>query len=105
MNLARLKMLEEFAHEAPDDPFNHYALALEYLAEEPQKAKRLFAHLLAHHPGYVPTYYHAGNLYWETGEPDRALEILRAGLVTAKAAGDRKAAGELQGLLDMLDHN
>ena len=102
MNLARLKMLEEFAREDPSDPFNLYALALEYQSFDPDKATSLFDQLLAQHPTYVPTYYHAGNFFLER-DSDKAIGILRRGKEHAIAANDRKAAGEIQSLLDSLE--
>ena len=103
MNLTRLKMLEQFVHDEPDDPFNLYALAIEYQAFDKAKATPLFDKLLTEHPDYIPTYYQAGNLFWENGEEEKALSVLRLGVSKAKAARDRKAAGELQSLIDAFE--
>ena len=52
----RIKQLEKFYEEDPLDPFNAYALALEYLHSEPQKSRLLFESLLQGHAEYLPTY-------------------------------------------------
>jgi tetratricopeptide (TPR) repeat protein len=67
MNEQRLKMLEKFLEEDKNDPFNLYALASEYLAEQPDKAISYFDHLLNDFSDYLPTYYHAAQLYVEQG--------------------------------------
>ena len=51
----RLEQLRQFAAEEPHDPFNHYALALEYLKTNPREAENLFEQLLQQHPEYLPT--------------------------------------------------
>jgi Tfp pilus assembly protein PilF len=99
MSSNRLKILEQFLQEEPHDPFNAYALALEYLSIDRAKAETLFAQLLAQHPDYIPTYYHAGNFFLSAGETERAIEVWRTGLARAKQAGDVKAMRELQEML------
>jgi tetratricopeptide (TPR) repeat protein len=103
MNLERLKILEDFAKEEPNDPFNLYALALEYLQVDSSKAGQLFDQLLTLHPGYVPTYYQAGNYYWEKGETRKAITILKTGLEKSRTVNDVKAHGELQVLIDLFE--
>jgi hypothetical protein len=103
MNLARLKMLEEFMKEEPGNPFNIYALALEYLGLDRARSGVLFEVLLSDHPRYVPTYYHAGNFYLEQGYTDKAFQIFTTGLEMARLAGDKKAEGEIRAMMDNLD--
>ena len=100
MNSDRLKWLEQYAVEDPGDPFPVYALALEWLRKDPAKAKQLFDKVLAHHPDYLPVYYHAGNLYITMGDIARGTEILETGILKTKASGDWKALAELQTLYD-----
>lgn len=57
MNSERIKLLEQYVEDDPNDPFNLYALALEYQKQNPAKAGKLFELLLAKHPDYLPTYY------------------------------------------------
>ena len=71
----RIAILEEFYKTEPNDPFNAYALALEYLNSNTSKAKALFEELLANHPTYVATYYHAAALFadLEENDPDQVI--------------------------------
>jgi tetratricopeptide (TPR) repeat protein len=91
-----LEQLEKFAQEDPDDPFNHYALALEYLKRDVNKAERLFEQLTIQHHGYVPTYYQLGHLYAEQGKVEQALSTFERGIVAAREAGDQKALREME---------
>ncbi len=103
MNTERIKMLEQFLKEDPSDPFNIYALALEYQHDNSQKAAGLFDILLNEHPNYLPTYYIAGGFYADQSKPERALEILRKGLVLARTQNDLGSARELQAAIQNLE--
>jgi tetratricopeptide (TPR) repeat protein len=89
------QLLEYLAHD-PDDPFNLYALALEYQKTDQQKALDLFEKLLAVHETYVPTYYHAGKLLIDMEEIDKAKAVLQKGIKVAEHQGDHKAVRELR---------
>lgn len=102
MNQDRIQLLEQFLQEDPTDPFNLYALGLEYQTENPEQAKFYFDELLKNHEFYVPVYYHAGMLYSELGETDKAIEILKKGVTVSSAQKDFKAQRELQTLLTNL---
>lgn len=90
----RVHQLEEFLREDPDDPFNSYALALEYLKVNSRKAQDLFEQLLKAHPNYLPTYYPFAQLLIEQQDP-RAEEIFKHGIETAKKLNDLKTFKEL----------
>ena len=100
MNLARLKRLEQYAEEDPKDPFPRYAIALEWVNNDPKKAAKLFAQLLIDHPYYLPAYYHAGHLEVISGNLPNAKIILENGIQLARDIGDNKAGAELKGLLE-----
>ena len=100
MSLDRLKQLEHFYEEDPRDPFNLYALALEYLKSDPSKTRELFDMLLAQHADYLPTYYHAGKLYEYLGEIEKAAAIFGKGIELAKRMNDTKAQRELRSAYD-----
>jgi tetratricopeptide (TPR) repeat protein len=91
----RLEQLLRFYEEDPNDPFNIYGLALEYLKTDPPKSRKLFDTLLEMHPEYLPAYYHAARLY-ATTDRDAALEIYERGIQLAKKINDLKALRELQ---------
>ena len=100
MDQERLKLLEQFVKEEPEDPFNWYALALEETKQDSNRAVELFEYVLEKHPDYLPSYYHAGNLYQSIGNQKRAIEILQTGVELAKLQGERKTLNELRTLLD-----
>lgn len=91
----RLQQLTQFYTDDPDDPFNVYALALEYLKHDTGKAKDLFDELLNRHKDYIPTYYHAAKLYQDIDDKDKAIAIYEKGLEVSKRMNDLKAWREL----------
>jgi hypothetical protein len=99
---SRLQLLEQYYREDPSDPFNIYALALEVQKTDPQRTRFYFDILLTQHPSYVPVYYHAGKLYQELGEKNKAVDIFESGIRQAQFANDTKAVRELRSALDEL---
>ena len=95
-NKERIKQLEKFRKEDPDDPFNIYALALEYLHLDKAKSMELFEELLKNHPDYIGTYYHAAALFTEFGDNDRANNTYLKGIEVAKGKNETHALRELQ---------
>jgi tetratricopeptide (TPR) repeat protein len=98
----RLAQLEEFHKEDPQDPFNIYALALEYQKSDVEKARALFDELLLHHENYIPTYFHAGNLYLSLNLATEAIKIFETGINKARQQNELKAMRELQTVYDEL---
>lgn len=92
----RIAALEKFLEEDPQDPFNYYALALEFLKADRQKAGALFDSLLKKFPDYLPTYYPYAHWMIEENETTRAEELFVEGIRRAQAANDAKMARELQ---------
>lgn len=92
----RIAALEKFLEEDPHDPFNYYALALELLKTDRQKAGALFDSLLKKFPDYLPTYYPYAHWMIEENETARAEELFAEGIRRAQAANDAKTARELQ---------
>lgn len=103
MNNLRISTLESYIKEDPADPFNYYALALEYVKEDASKAERIFDELLVNHPDYLPTYYSAGTFHAECQNNEKAESILRRGIALAKKLEESKALRELQNALQNLD--
>lgn len=91
----RLTQLEQFLQDDPSDPFNYYAVALEYLKQDTGKAKALFVALCARFPDYLPTYYPFAHLLIEEGNWAEAESTFQRGIETAKKLGDAKALREL----------
>lgn len=95
-NEDRIKQLEIFLQEDPDDPFVIYALAIEHLSAKREKTRELFDLLLLKHPNYIGTYYHAAALYDELGKRSRAKQIYQKGIEVAQSLGNHHALRELQ---------
>jgi hypothetical protein len=98
----RLTLLKQFYNENPDDPFNIYGLALEYLKSDRIESMKLFDVLLHRHEGYIPTYYHAAKLALDLGDRERAEKIYEKGMEMAKIMNDAKAFRELRSAYDEL---
>ena len=98
----RIQQLMQFTIEDPKDPFNKYALALEYQKIDAGKALEIFAQLLRDHDNYVPTYYQLGKMYQEAGRNEEALQVFARGIAEARNQNDLKACHELQSALEEL---
>ena len=99
---SRLEQLLEYLNQDPCDPFNIYAVALEYRKSEPLAAKKYFDELLQNFSHYLPTYYHAGMLWQELGLASEAEKIYRKGMEIARNTGKTKDFNELQNALNQL---
>ena len=97
--MSRLEQLLHFAREEPSDPFNLYAVALEYLKLDSSRAAEFFESLIRDYPDYVPTYYTFGKLLQAENNLSRARGIFEAGIIKATDARDLKAAAELRNAL------
>lgn len=100
MPTQRIEQLQQFYNADPADPFNAYALALEYLNHDRERSRELFEKLLSEHKNYLPTYYHAAKFFQESGDTTRAAEIYEAGIDLAKTLNDQKALRELRSAYD-----
>lgn len=102
MNNDRLSNLEYFLKLDPDDPFNWYAVAMEFKSVDIFKTKYHLDHLLTHFSDYLPTYYQAAELLIEVSENKEAEEILEKGIQLAQDQKDSNTLRELQNLLNNL---
>ncbi|MBD2753612.1 tetratricopeptide repeat protein [Spirosoma validum] len=96
MNNERIQQLIRFVQEEPNEPFNVYALAMEFLNEQPEQARVYFDQLLTVHPDYLPTYYHAAALYADIEERGKAAELYEKGIALARLQNNQKTLLELQ---------
>lgn len=94
--LSRVAILQSFAEQEPENPFNWYALAMEYIASEPNKALTYLDKLLIEHKSYLPTYYHAAALFAEFGQLEKAKTTYEEGIALAKNLSENNALRELQ---------
>ncbi|WP_181305502.1 tetratricopeptide repeat protein [Rufibacter sp. XAAS-G3-1] len=93
---SRLTQLLAFYEEDPSDPFTIYAIATEYRPTDTGKARFYYEKLLAEHPEYVGTYYHAASLYLQLEEPQLAQQAYQKGMQVARQSGQQHAFSELQ---------
>jgi tetratricopeptide (TPR) repeat protein len=103
MKRSRLEKLKELVQKRSDDPFSHYALALEYKNEGMfEDALEEFQSLVDDYPDYVPVYYQFGVLLTRLNKVDRAREVLTVGISVAVQQGNAHASSELSGALEQL---
>ena len=96
MSQTRIEQLLTFLEEEPNEPFNLYALALEYTKTDSEKAIDYFEQLLSGHPNYVATYYHVGKLYEELEMEDKAEAAYQKGIEVATQQNEALALRELK---------
>jgi tetratricopeptide (TPR) repeat protein len=97
-------MIEAMLQTHPDDPFLHYALALEWQKEgDVPKAVERLLELQSIKPDYLALYYQLGKMYEAIGENEKAIDTFLDGKRLAKKNGDIKAAGEISEALMMHD--
>lgn len=100
---SRRESIEAMLVKTPDDPFLRYGWAMELL-KEGNVAGGLagLEDVARRHPDYDAAYFQLGQVYAQQGETDAAREWLQRGIAVATRRGNSHAAGEMQGLLDML---
>ena len=99
--MTRVEQLWQFYVEDQQDPFNLYAYSLELAKTDKRGALHFLKRLIEEKPDYVPTYYQAAILCIDLRQD--AQGIIEQGIEKAKTQNNRKAANELQSLLDNLD--
>lgn len=95
MNPARIALLEKYVSEEPDNPFNGYALAMEYYEEQPAKALSLLSSHITRFPSYLPSYFKLAHLYWEDDAWSLAEKTFLEGMALAQSTKETKAFNEL----------
>lgn len=101
MQAERINFLLEQLESDPTDPFNYYALAIEYKDNQPDKALTYFNKLLADFPDYLPTYYHAAALLFENGSISEAEATYKLGISLAERLNKEKTLRELKSAYQM----
>lgn len=101
---SRKEMLFDMLLKEPDDVFLNYALAMEHLSVNEFKiAEAQFQKTLQIDPTYLACFYQLGQVWEKLGNTDTALGYYKQGLELAKAQGNRKAQGELNEAIWMLE--
>lgn len=97
----RLAKLERMLQADPADAFVLYGLALEHAKlGDHARAITFFDRCLAADASQHYAAYHKARSQLALGDRAGAAGTVRAGLAQSRAAGDAKAAGELEALLD-----
>jgi Tfp pilus assembly protein PilF len=94
--VSRMEMLKSFTEVEPENPFNFYALALEYIEFDKSSAELLFKKLLDEFPEYLPTYFHAALFFSDFGDVNFSKIIYERGIKLAESQKDEKALKELK---------
>lgn len=95
-NLPRIEHLLQFVQEDPDDPFNFYALALEYQSVDKNQARLYFDKLLLEFPDYLPTYYHAAAFFINAETTYKVRQIYEKGIKLSIQQNNLHAKRELE---------
>jgi Tfp pilus assembly protein PilF len=99
--MSRIKQLENFLKEEPEDSFLNYALAIEYVGlENYDKAKQILVELVKRDPDYTATYYHLGKLYQREKNIEKAEEIYQEGIRLTRAKREQHKLAELMNALN-----
>ncbi len=100
----RFTMIREMLEQNPEDSFLHYAVALEFKKHgDLKKAIEMLEELQQKDPEYLATYYQLGKMQEENGLPEKAISTYQSGIELAKKQNDRKALGELNEALMLLE--
>ncbi len=98
-----IAQLRQFLIATPNDPFLHYALALEWIkSNNTTAAQAEFEYLLTHHPDYLATYYQLGALLTAQGNTEKAITIYQQGMALAAKLKDQHTFSELKTAHDAL---
>ncbi len=92
----RLTQLLAFYEEDPNEPFNIYALAMEYYRNNPSKALIYLELLVNKFPDYIATYYQLAHLYIDLDETQKADLVFNEGIKQCKIQNKKHALGELE---------
>lgn len=95
-NLDRIQLLTQFTEEEPENPFNWYALGLEYINSKPSETVVIFDKLLKENPEYLPTYYTAAVFFDEENQIEKAKSIFEKGIQLAQTTNQTKTLSELK---------
>jgi len=101
--VSRLAQLRQMLADEPDDLFLNYALGMEYQKTgDTSAALAQFAAMNHQFPDHVAAWHQRGRLLVDLGNNPAAREVLKHGISVAGRVGDSHAAGEMQGLLELI---
>ena len=103
--LSRIEQLSQFIKDDPEDPFNYYALGLEYSKTDKNRALEIFQQVIIEHKDYIPVYYQLAKLYEQMSQVENAIQTFSEGIIKAREQNDLKTLRELSAGLEELLEN
>ena len=101
---SRKEQLEAMLADDPNDALARYMLAMEHgSAGEQERAIEVFRETIARAPDYVPAYMQLGQTLVRLGQSAEARSVWQRGVIEAQKQRNDHAAGEMQGMIDMLE--
>ena len=104
MTKSRREQLEVLLAAKPQDAFLRYGIAMEHAREgRPDEAVAWLEKLIVDQPDYVPAYFQSGQILIRQGDNQRATDLLRRGILQARAQSNPHAAEEMSALLNQIE--
>lgn len=100
----RIKALESFIKEDPNDPFNYYALAMELRYRDKHRATELLHQVNQDFPDYLPSYFQLAGILSDKGLKEEAVAMLNRGIKVAEKQSNKKILAELRQYLSILEN-
>lgn len=94
--LDRIQLLKNFIEEEPDNPFNYYALGLEWMEKDPAESVQMFDFVLERFPNYLPVYFPSAQFFFGLEDFEKAKKIFEKGIELAIELKEEKALKELK---------
>lgn len=102
--LPRKELIFDMLVKEPNDVFLNYALAMEHLgSEEWKEAEAQLKKVLNINPNYLPCFYQLGQVNEKLDNIDIALTYYKQGVELAQKQGNKKALGELNEAIWILE--
>jgi hypothetical protein len=100
----RKELISQSVIENPDNPLNHYLLAIEERSEgNVSKCTEILLFIIENFPTYHPTYYTLAELYYQMDQTEEGNRIAALGIKNAKDLQLLKVLHELEQLIFLND--
>lgn len=102
--LPRKELIYDMLVKEPNDVFLNYALAMEHISsEEYKEAEMQLQKVLTIDANYLPCFYQLGQINEKMGNTENSISFYKQGIDLAQKLGNKKALGELNEALWMLE--
>ncbi len=100
----RIKKLQEFLANDPNDSFTRYALAMEYNGlNDIELAITTLRELIERDPNYIAAYHQLGLILAKLNRTDEAKPVYRKGIDVAVLIGEEKEQHEMEEELEDIE--